>query len=82
MKPGKLRLKRRAQQERLAKAGQRLKNAAANFISWQHSVNDTARIDSKGNARQNLYEAAIAFSAEVDGEEQPSPLSVALRAAK
>lgn len=71
MKPSKVRLKRRAQRERLAAAGHELEQAAHNFSEGRHSAQRDQRI-----WRERLYQAAIVFAAEVDGEEQAETAKV------
>jgi len=64
MKPGKTRLARRAQHDRLASAGFELERTANRFKEVQLESPACVR-----SARLELYRAALAFAATVDGEE-------------
>ena len=69
MKPGKTRLARRAQHDRLMAAGRSLEVTARIF---SREVNGSCDVHSIASKRIALYEAAIKFAAMVDGEDAGS----------
>jgi hypothetical protein len=76
MKPSKVRLQRRALQKRKELRASALEAAAVDLVHaiW-HPTQYTNAVSLQRDRRVALYDAAIAFAAAVDGEEQPEPES-------